>query len=75
MVEESSGDHDCKVPDANSVDSAEEVKEIETEHDWKLKNKEDYGGGLLTIMECEKCDAQKATILTCEKDEEKEKKS
>ena len=68
-------DHECAFPRAQAVENADEVSKIESEHDWKLREKQDYGGGLLTIMECEKCEAQKATILSCDAEKGKNEKT
>ena len=41
--------HECTFPKANAIESANEIDELLSGHDWKLESAKDYAGGLLAI--------------------------
>ena len=65
MVNKGSSQHECTFPRAEAIESATEIDELLSTHDWKLESAKDYAGGLLAILTCETCSANRAMIINC----------
>ena len=65
MENNDSSQHECTFPRAEAIESANEIDELLSGHDWKLESAKDYAGGLLAILTCEKCNANRAMIINC----------